>query len=158
MNRQIVAGLLMLPALCLTGCGGHKNVFATADETVHTALFDYAVSDVAVVDSYAALMPADGDKLVTMDLTVTNTCDQTLTMFAGDFQLQWGDGEEDFGTCLEAVDDTMVPYSYTLEPGESYTGVMAVEVPAEATELTVAYQEMLANGKRGTAYFVEAAL
>lgn len=148
----------MLPALCLTGCGGHKDVFATADETVHTALFDYAVSDVAVVDSYASLTPDDGDKLVTMDLTVTNTGDENLTMFAEDFQMQWGDGDEDFGTCLKSADDTMWPYAYTLQPGESYTGVMAVQVPADATELTVAYQEMLANGKRGAAYFVEAAL
>ena len=101
---------------------------------------------------------ADGEKLVQIDLTVTNTSDRQLTMFAEDFQLQWGDGDEDYGTCLTAVDTDMVPYSYTLEPGNSHSGIMLVEVPEDSMTLTVAYQEMLASGKKGDAYFVEAEL
>lgn len=69
-----------------------------------------------------------------------------------------GDGDEDYGTCLTAVDTDMVPYSYTLEPGNSHSGIMLVEVPEDSMTLTVAYQEMLASGTKGNAYFVEAAL
>ena len=121
-------------------------------------LFDFSIDNVTVTDSYGALTPSDGEKLVQMDLTVTNTSDRQLTMFAEDFQLQWGDGDEDYGTCLTAVDTDMVPYSYTLEPGNSHSGIMLVEVPEDSMALTVAYQEMLASGKKGDAYFVEAAL
>ena len=50
------------------------------------------------------------------------------------------------------------PYSYTLEPGGTYTGTMVAQVPTGTTQLTVAYQEVLASGKDGAAYFVEASL
>lgn len=37
-------------------------------------------------------------------------------MFLQDFQIQWGEGDSDYGTCLNAVDDTMMPYAYELTP------------------------------------------
>lgn len=154
------AGLLasLLAVLILAGCSSQTVVRESAGETVHTALFDFTVSDISVVDNYNILVPTEGNKLVQMTLSVTNTGDEACTMFAEDFQLQWGDGDEDFGVCLAAVTDEMVPYSYTLEPGESYAGVMVVMVPEDAGTLTVAYQETLASGEDGTAYFVEASL
>lgn len=142
----------------LAGCGGEPSVTAQAGETVYTTLFNFTVSDVQTIDSYTGVDIPEGSKLVSMQLTVENTSDESYTMFAEDFQLQWGDGDDDFGTCLEAVDDDMVPYSYELEPGQSHTGTMLVTVPEECTQLTVAYQEVKASGKAGTAYFVEAAL
>lgn len=142
----------------LTGCGGEPSVTAQAGETVYTTLFNFTVSDVQTIDSYTGVEIPEGSKLVSMQLTVENTSDESYTMFAEDFQLQWGDGDGDFGTCLEAVDDDMIPYSYELEPGQSHTGIMLVTVPADCTQLTVAYQEVKASGKAGTAYFVEAAL
>ena len=53
-----------------------------------------------------------------MRLNIKNTSSQTYTMFLQDFQIQWGEGDSDYGTCLNAVDDTMMPYAY--EP-VSYT-------------------------------------
>lgn len=160
MGKRIIAGLLILPVLFLmAGCsGGAKDVHATADETVHTALFDFEISNVAAVDSYLSLLPTEGNQLVEMELTVTNTGEDSLTMFAEDFQIQWGDGDDDYGVCLAAVDDSMVPYTYTLEPGATYTGTMIAQVPAGTTAITIAYQETLASGREGTAYFVEASL
>lgn len=163
MQGKIKNGILrcLLPLffiVCLTACGGEKSVTVQAGEKVSTALFDFTVSDVKTIDNYTGVDIPDGSKLVSMQLTVENTSEETYTMFAEDFQLQWGDGDEDFGTCLSAVDDNMVPYSYELEPGQSHTGTMLVTVPDDCTKLTVAYQEIRASGNKGTAYFVEAAL
>lgn len=159
MNFSKAACLLAVPVLFLTGCGSqYESVYAAPGDAVHTALFDFTISDVTVVDSYSTLTPSDGHTLVQMDLTVTNTGEETLTMFAQDFQLQWGDGDEEFGTCLVAVDTSMVPDSYTVEPGTTHEGLMVVEVPEGTSTITVAYQEQLANGDAGTAYFVEADL
>lgn len=144
-------------ALLLAGCAA-KSVQAQAGETVSTVLFDFTVSDPQVLDSYPNVEIPDGQKLVSMGLSVTNTSDQTYTMFAEDFQIQWGEGDDDFGTCMSAVDNSMVPYSYELAPGENYVGVMLVLVPADCTQLTVAYQEMKASGDKATAYFVEVPL
>lgn len=149
------AALLLVVLLTACSSGSSPDVYAEAGETVHTGLFDFVVSDVSVVRSYGILVPNDGNKLVRMDLAVTNTSDEKYTMFAQDFQLQWGDGEEDFGTCLAAIDDDMTPYAYTLYPGSSYESVMVVQVPEEADRLTVAYREKLSDGEDGSAYFVE---
>ena len=164
-SRLAVWGVLFLAVLMLQGCSSNENssdefqdVWAEAGETVHTQLFDFTVSDVAVVDSYDILVPNDGNRLVRMDLSVTNTSNEKYTMFAEDFQLQWGDGKEDFSTCLAAVDEGMTPYSYTLYPGDSYDSVMVVQIPEDADKLTVAYQEKLSDGEDGSAYFVEAEL
>ena len=59
-----------------------------------------------------------------MRLNIKNTSSQTYTMFLQDFQIQWGEGDSDYGTCLNAVDDTMMPYAYELtpRPGAQPTG------------------------------------
>lgn len=143
--------------LLLAGCAA-KSVQAQAGETVSTVLFDFTVSDPETLDSYTGIDIPDGQKLVQMFLKVSNISDQTYTMFAEDFQIQWGEGDDDFGTCLEAVDDYMMPYSYQLDPGKTYSGMMLVLVPEDCTQLTVAYQEMKASGDKATAYFVEVPL
>lgn len=143
--------------LLLAGCAA-KSVQAQVGETVSTVLFDFTVSDPQTLESYPNIEIPDGQKLVSMTLKVDNTSDQTYTMFAEDFQIQWGEGDGDFGTCLNAVDTNMMPYSYQLEPGKSHTGNMLVLVPADCTQLTVAYQEVKGNGDKATAYFVEVPL
>ena len=143
--------------LLLAGCAA-KSVQAQVGETVSTVLFDFTVSDPETLDSYTGIDIPDGQKLVQMFLKASNTSDQTYTMFAEDFQIQWGEGENDFGTCLEAVDDYMMPNSYQLDPGKTYSGMMLVLVPEDCTQLTVAYQEMKASGDKATAYFVEVPL
>ena len=105
-------------ALLLTACGktnAHNN---TAGETVSTALFDFSITDVSLVESYPGIDIPDGECLVRMRLNIKNTSSQTYTMFLQDFQIQWGEGDNDYGTCLNAVDDTMMPYAYELTPGQ----------------------------------------
>lgn len=158
-RMQRLFGVLMALffALSLAGCSA-KSVTAQVGETVSTVLFDFTVSDPETLDSYKNIEIPEGEKLVRLFLKVSNTSDQTYTMFAEDFQIQWGDGDDDFGTCLEAIDDYMMPYSYQLDPGKTYSGMMLVLVPSDCTRLTVAYQEVKANGDKATAYFVEVPL
>ena len=157
-RRRLRALAALFFALLLAGCSRTKNVQAQAGEAVSTALFDFTVADPRTLDAYAGVEIPDGQKLVAMQLTVTNTSDQTYTMFSEDFQIQWGGGAEDFGPCMAAVDDTMLPYGYELAPGASRSGAMLALVPADCTALTVAYQEQNAAGRRVAAYFVEVPL
>lgn len=150
--------LLLIPSLLLCGCGAPASVRGAQGETLSTALFDYSVPETEVLDSYPGLSIPEGHKLVRLWLVVKNTSTQHYTMFAQDFQVQWGEGPEDFGTCLAAVDDTMVPDSYALEPGMTHRDAMLVPVPRDCTALTLAYQEQLADGRAGTAYFLEVTL
>lgn len=157
-TRRWLGALAVLFGVLLAGCSSARNVTAQAGQTVSTALFDFTVADPRTLDAYEGIQIPEDQKLVTMLLTVSNTSDQTYTMFAEDFQIQWGDGAEDFGTCLPAVDDTMVPYGYELTPGDSRTGAMMVLVPADCDGLTVAYRELRADGKTAATYFVEVPL
>ena len=40
-NKTLLCVLILAAALLLAGCGGAKSTRAKADETVHTALFDF---------------------------------------------------------------------------------------------------------------------
>ena len=145
-------------ALLLTACGktnAHNN---TAGETVSTALFDFSITDVSLVESYPGIDIPDGECLVRMRLNIKNTSSQTYTMFLQDFQIQWGEGDSDYGTCLNAVDDTMMPYAYELTPGQERSDWLMAEIPAGSTSCTIAYQEYKSDGCKGDAYFVDANL
>lgn len=64
-------------ALLLTACGktnAHNN---TAGETVSTALFDFSITDVSLVESYPGIDIPDGECLVRMRLNIKNTSSQT---------------------------------------------------------------------------------
>lgn len=158
LRQKLMGVLLLLPVLLLCDCGVRPSVQAAHGDTVSTALFDYSVREAEVLDSYPGIRIPEEDKLVRLWLVVKNTSTQNYTMFAQDFQVQWGDGEKEYGTCLEAVDETMMPEAYPLDPGMTHQGAMLVTVPRDCTALTLAYQEQLADGTPGTAYFLEVTL
>ncbi len=145
-------------ALLLTACGKTNAHNHTAGETVSTALFDFSITDVSLVESYPGIDIPDGEWLVRMCLNIRNTSSQTYTMFLQDFQIQWGDGENDYGICLNAVDDTMMPYAYGLTPGQERSDWLMARIPEGSASCTVVYQEYKTDGSRGDAYFVEAVL
>ena len=122
---------------------------------MHTALFDFTCGQAEVIDSYSGIDIPEGDKLVRFELTVYNTSDETYQIFKDDFQMQWGDGDNDFGVALESVNDLMMPDATELIPGEALVGQMLVAVPQDATVLTVAYQEILESGEDGNNFFVD---
>lgn len=157
-NKTLLGVLILAAALLLAGCGGAKSTRAKADETVHTALFDFTCGQAEVIDSYNGIDIPEGDKLVRFELTVYNTSDETYQIFKDDFQLQWGDGDNDFGVALESVNDLMMPDATELIPGEAHVGQMLVAVPQDTTTLTVAYQEILESGNDGNNFFVDLSL
>lgn len=156
--KTVLCVLTLVAALLLAGCGGAKSTRAKADETVHTALFDFTCGQAEVIDSYSGIDIPEGDKLVRFELTVYNTSDETYQIFKDDFQLQWGDGDNDFGVALESVNDLMMPDATELVPGEAHVGQMLVAVPQDTTTLTVAYQEILESGEDGNNFFVDLSL
>ena len=114
-----------------------------------------AAPGLAAVLGMALLLTACGK---TNAHNIKNTSSQTYTMFLQDFQIQWGEGDSDYGTCLNAVDDTMMPYAYELTPGQERSDWLMAEIPDGSTSCTIAYQEYKTDGSKGDAYFVEAAL
>lgn len=143
--------------LLLAGCAA-KTVRAKPDQTVSTALFDFTVSEAQPLTEYPGVTVPEDQRLISLMLTVTNTGEETLPVFARDFQFQWGEGAQDFGCCLDALDDRMMPYAQDLTAGESGGGLVLVLVPQGCTALTVAYEEQRADGTAAGTYFVEVPL
>lgn len=142
-------------ALLLAGCAAGP-VRAKAGEKVSTQLFDFTVSAPQTLTEYPGVAIPEGQQLVSMMVTVTNTGQETLPLFSRDFQFQWG--EDQFGSCLDAVDDRMLPYAWDLDPGETREGMVLVLLPEACDRLTVAYEELRADGSQAGTYFVEVPL
>ena len=147
-------------ALLLTACGktnAHNN---TAGETVSTALFDFSITDVSLVESYPGIDIPDGECLVRMRLNIKNTSSQTYTMFLQDFQIQWGDDDDDdaydapityYG---DAVSDDQLPEEYDLSVNEERTGLLVFEVPEDSKDYSISYLEQFSNETEGDVFFV----
>ena len=157
-NKTLLGVLILAAALVLAGCGGAKSTRAKADETVHTALFDFTCGQAEVIDSYKSISIPDGDKLVQFQISVTNTSEDTYPIYKDDFQLQWDDGDDDFCVGCEPEDDVMLPDVTNLAPGESVSGLIVAKIPTDASTLTVAYQENYEDGSNANAYFVDLSL
>ena len=143
--------------LLLAGCGS-RTVQAGPEETVSTALFDFTVSEAQPLTEYPGVTIPEGERLISLMMTVTNTSEETLPLFAQDFQFHWGEEASAFGGCLDALDDQMMPYAQDLAPGTSGGGLVLVLVPRDCTTLTVAYGEQHADGTAAGRYFVEVPL
>lgn len=154
MNLAKAVCMLAVPVLLLAGCGtAAEEVEGEPDQAVHTALFDFTVSDITAVDSYNSFTPRDGYQLVQTKLSITNTSAGALTMYAGVFEARWDGGHT---TCLTAVDEDMVPDSYILYPQATYRGVMIFEVPADVSTLTIAYEDTLSDEDGNIVYLIDA--
>ena len=128
----------------------------TDDTSYNIALFACVRAD--VIDSYNGIDIPEGDKLVQFHISVTNTSDSGFLIFKDDFQLQWGDGDSDFGVGFDAVDDDMLAEVTGVSPGSTLEGNILVAVPQDTTTLTVAYQETYEDGSDANAYFVDLSL
>ena len=168
MKRTIICLLLAVcMAMGLTGCGGvlfsggqesESHEYSVGDD-VETMFFDLTVDSAAAVESAFGCAPTAGNMLVDVCVTITNTFGDDLPMGTFDFQIQWGDGDEDYGWPVEGyTDPALMPSEYTLAGGETVTYHMLFEVPAGSEQACIAYGDYYTteDGEEGVGdyYFV----
>ncbi len=137
-------------ALALTGCdaiGGGSPTEAQVGDRVSTSWFDYTITSAQAVENYEGCTAPVGDKLVVVDMTMTNTYDQPVPMFDTDFQLYWGDyGSDEMAFPLEPYCTAQLPTDYDLAVGETREGVLIYQVPSDVQDFTFAFLEVFDNG------------
>lgn len=140
---MIVAVVL---AFCLTACVGVNPLAAPKldgeiGDTLSNMFFDWTVNSADSVTEYEGYTPADGYQLVVCNVTVANTFGEALPMYDADFQLQWGDGEEDYAWSLDPYADSMMPTEWELATDSSASYDLVYEVPADLTDFIIVYLE-----------------
>lgn len=124
-------------------------------DRMRNVFFEYTVNSVDYPASYGDITPADGNQLVVADVTVRNVFSQTLPMSIYDFQIQWGDGDEDYGYQEEGLTgDNLMPDQWQLMRGAAETYKLVFQVPADATEFSISYLEVWEDNTQGDVFFV----
>ena len=130
-------------------------------DTLHTAFFDYTVNSAYLCDSFEGYFPTqDGFRLLVAEVTVQNTFQKSIPMYDEDFQVQWGDNEDEDAYDVpityytEAVSDRQLPTEYELTVDESRTGLLVFEVPQGEKDFSISYLEFFDDGTSGDVFFV----
>ena len=176
----IVATML---AFSLVGCGpvdsaiqniaggslGNSGVVTADDDgyaegrigdVMKTYFFNYSVNSAYTCNEYEGYTPSEGNKLLVVEVTVKNTDRSTVTMYDTDFQVQWGDDDNDdaydapityYGN---TVSDEQLPEEYDLAVNEERTGLLVFEVPEDSKDYSISYLEQFSNDTEGDVFFV----
>ncbi len=122
-----------------------------------TMFFDYAVVSAESPAEYDGYTAASGNKLLVVGVMVKNDFGSTLPMYDTDFQIQWGDGDEDYAWVVDAFNDDMMPLEWELADGEKVTYDMLFEVPAAQNDFSLVYlEEYTEDGESKTGDFYSA--
>lgn len=184
MKKRISIAATLALSLILASCGtggtpsadetaeGSGNVYAEdgygegrLGDVVHTYFFDYTVNSAHMAEEYAGYLPAEGNELLVVDMTVKNTENFSIEMYDTDFQVQWNsDGAEDFRFPITtdpetfekvpALTDEQLPDTYSLAVDEEVTGQLVYEVPAGNHDFSISYLEQFDNDSEGDTFFV----
>lgn len=171
MKRMYAVLLALVLALALAGCGGSSGQDASegrVGDIMETYFFNFTVNSAYLCTEYEGYVPADGSVLLAADVTVKNTFNKSIEMYDTDFQIQWGDGDEDYGYPitidmetgeeLDPVSDEQLPGTYNLGVNAERSGLLVYEVPADNVDFSISHLELFDDGsdesEEGDVYFV----
>jgi len=123
-------------------------------DTLVNDFFAYSVDSAKIVPSFAGYTAKNGFQLLDCVITVTNVFGDEIPMFNSDFQIQWGDGDQDFGYGLILDDETSMPDEYFMQADEKVTYHVVYEVPEGTDFFSVSYLEWYEDDTEGDVFFV----
>lgn len=125
---------------------------------MRTYWFDFTVNSAYLCDSFSGYNAAVGNKLLVVDITVTNTFGEELPMFDSDFWVEWDSDDNDAYAYpvenAESLSRDILPSEYYLTVDETTTGLLLYEVPDGYTDFVIAYLEINTDDETGDAFVV----
>jgi len=130
-----------------------KDVAVETGETYKTEWFEFTIHSIDKVKSYAGYEAKDGNRLYKVLVTEKNIADKAIPMGSFDFYMD-APAFEEYIWALAPLDDTMMPESFELEPGEVVQYVMIFEVPVKTDKLALVYTESYDGGGDGATFSI----
>ena len=152
--------------------GGGNEIYAEdgfgearIGDLVHSRFMDFTVNSAYTTSAYHGHSAPEGKQVLVVEMTIKNTFKESLPMYDDDFQGQWSastetdefawpitEGED--GTDLDTVADEQLPAEYELAVGESRTGTLVFDVPADEKDFSVSHMELFSDDSEGDTFFV----
>lgn len=166
MNKMRVLrclSLILALSFVLVGCSSKiKPIGGFAEGKIgdkfKTEFFEFDIAEAKFYTKNDNPEIKDDKKIVDVTINIKNTFGEDLPMFNNDFQIQWhnlGAKDEDFafGILLPENKDVM-PEEYTLQKNKTVKYHIVYEVPLEAKEFSISYQEYFEKMEKGDVFFV----
>lgn len=126
-------------------------------DTLTNSFFDFTVNSVTAAEELEGYTPTqEGYKFIVADITVKNIFDSEIPVGNYDFNIIWGDDSEDSGEDYSFTEfmDGMYPDEVDLAVGETLSGTLVFEVPADETNVGIVYYEIWDDDFLGNTYVV----
>ena len=124
--------------------------------TMKTAWFDYSIdSAYYTTDEIGGYSASEGNELVVVELTLKNTFEESVPMYYGDFELEWGDGDDEYTYSItDEIMDDQYPEQYDLKVNETRTGYLVFEAPEGTEDFSIGFVEYYENDTEGNGFWV----
>lgn len=170
MKRILSMMAILCLALTATACGGSESShnplqgivdknssddhssFAEVGETTENSFFAWTVHDIAIAKEYEGYPAAKGYKYVIADITVKNISDQLINVGNYDYMIAWGEGDDEMDYAYESFGDEMFPDDMDLRYKKEVSGKLVFEVPINASDLYIIYEEVYEDNSVGDVY------
>ena len=157
MRRWGAILLVLCMVVMLAGCGKKPSGSeGRTGETMETYFFDFTVNGASLASAYEGYVPAEGDAVLVVDVTVRNTFHTSIEMYDTDFWLRWGEEsgqaaypittDPDTFEELEPLGENQLPGTYQMPVNQERTGELVFEVPADTVDFSIWTLEEFDNG------------
>ena len=145
-KKSLVLVLAFVMMFALAGCDMISGLLGGKTEgevgtTLKTSWFDFTVNSAEEADSYADYTAAEGNKLVVVEVTETNTSSDELPMGTFDFKLDDPADTEYYVAAMAPLDSSMMPEDFYLGANETVTYTLVFEVPSTSSNFTLVFTE-----------------
>ncbi|MBQ9948008.1 MAG: DUF4352 domain-containing protein [Oscillospiraceae bacterium] len=136
-----------------------KTYTAKIGEKLKNEFFAMTVNEAYRMTSVSGYVPDDESyEYLCVNVTCTNIFSETINVGAYDFDIRWGDGDDEVEYAIYEEDEN---YGYDLYPGEydlpknkSVTGNIYFFIPKDVSEVTFEYVEIYEDDFNGNTYQV----
>ncbi|MDR3289477.1 MAG: hypothetical protein LBT22_08630 [Peptococcaceae bacterium] len=174
LKKIFIASLIAVTAFACTACSNTTrnqladqiskvaqlisgDVTGETGKSYATQWFEFTVVSITPVAEYAGYTPADGNRLLDVVITEKGTFSDPSPMGTFDFYLD-SPSFDDYIYPLDPLDESMMPYEFTLEKGQAVDYHMVYEFPSDFSDLKLMYTEIDETEQEGVTFTINVEL